>query len=57
MVKSILVGVDTNAANLLTYFPSLPVGITTTACVNSLWALGGVFDAIQGSASADEFGD
>ncbi len=49
------VGVDTNATNLLTYFPSLPSGVTTTACANLSASSGGVFDFDGEGEAVDEF--
>ena len=53
--KTYFVGVDTSAANLLTYFPSLPVGVTTTAISNLSALSGGVFDFANVGSAADTF--
>jgi hypothetical protein len=49
------VAADTNAANLVTYFPSLPTGVTTTACANLSANSGGVFDFDGEGEAVDEF--
>jgi hypothetical protein len=49
------VAVDTSAANLLTYFPSLPSGVTTTACSNLSGNSGGVFDFDDEGEACDTF--
>jgi hypothetical protein len=53
--KTYFVGVDTSAANLLTYFPSLPTGVTTTACSNLSANSGGVFDFDDEGEACDTF--
>lgn len=53
--KTYFVGVDTNVANLLTYFPSLPTGVTTTACSNFSANSGGVFDFDDEGEACDTF--
>jgi len=53
--KTYFVAVDTNNANALTYFPSLPSGVTTTAISNLSALSGGVFDFDDEGEPADTF--